>query len=100
MKIIEQYHDVPADQQNCSLAIGNFDGVHKGHQVVLEAAMSVAQKNKICAGVMVFEPHPRVFFQPQRHLFRLTSPKPSSNCSKRSVSTWLPSCRLMRPWQG
>ncbi|MCF6199410.1 MAG: bifunctional riboflavin kinase/FAD synthetase [Hyphomicrobiaceae bacterium] len=75
MKIIEQYHDVPADQQNCSLAIGNFDGVHKGHQVVLEAAMSVAQKNKICAGVMVFEPHPRVFFQPQRHLFRLTSPK-------------------------
>ena len=55
------------------MAIGNFDGVHRGHKEVLATARSVAQKKKICAGVMAFEPHPRVFFQPQRHLFRLTS---------------------------
>ena len=73
MKIIRNYHNVPADQQGCALAIGNFDGVHRGHQKVLEAALNIAAAQNIPAGVMAFEPHPRVFFQPQRPLFRLTS---------------------------
>ena len=73
MELLEQYHDVPASLQGCSLAIGNFDGVHKGHQKVLSTAMQVASDQGIPSGVMAFEPHPRVFFQPQRHLFRLTS---------------------------
>ena len=73
MDILNQYHDVPTRNQGCSLAIGNFDGVHRGHQEVLTTAMNVASQNSAPAGVMAFEPHPRVFFQPQRHLFRLTS---------------------------
>lgn len=73
MDIINQYENVPATQKGCSLAIGNFDGVHRGHQEVLATAMKVASEKGIPSGVMAFEPHPRVFFQPQRHLFRLTS---------------------------
>lgn len=73
MDTIYQYHDVPAQLKGCSLAIGNFDGVHRGHQEVLSTAMNEATKHGIPSGVMAFEPHPRVFFQPQRHLFRLTS---------------------------
>jgi riboflavin kinase / FMN adenylyltransferase len=73
MDIINQYENVPAAQKGCSLAIGNFDGVHRGHQEVLATAMKVASEKGIPSGVMAFEPHPRVFFQPQRHLFRLTS---------------------------
>ncbi len=73
MDVIEQYKNVPPRLRGCSLAIGNFDGVHKGHQEVLATAMTVAKQKGISSGVMAFEPHPRVFFQPQRPLFRLTS---------------------------
>ncbi len=73
MELLKQYRNVPVPQQGCSLAIGNFDGVHKGHQKVLATAMQVASDQGIPSGVMAFEPHPRVFFQPQRPLFRLTS---------------------------
>jgi len=54
------------------LAIGNFDGVHRGHQAVLEAALGAAREAGSAAGVMVFEPHPRQYFKPEEPLFRLT----------------------------
>jgi riboflavin kinase/FMN adenylyltransferase len=73
MDVINQYLDVPPRQKGGSLAIGNFDGVHRGHQEVLATARKIATVQAIPSGVMAFEPHPRVFFQPQRHLFRLTS---------------------------
>ncbi len=73
MKIIDRYENVAESDKGCSLAIGNFDGVHRGHQEVLAAALRVAGEQNIPSGVMAFEPHPRVFFQPQRPLFRLTS---------------------------
>lgn len=72
MQIIERHDQVPAELRGSALAIGNFDGVHRGHQKVLEVALEHARAAGIAAGVMVFEPHPRVFFQPKRPLFRLT----------------------------
>ena len=54
------------------LALGNFDGVHRGHRVVIEAARARAAKLGTPAGVLTFEPHPRTFFDPQEPLFRLT----------------------------
>ncbi len=54
------------------LAIGNFDGIHRGHQGVLEVARNIASDNGVAVAAMVFEPHPRAFFQPGRNLFRLT----------------------------
>ncbi|HUC51159.1 MAG TPA: bifunctional riboflavin kinase/FAD synthetase [Xanthobacteraceae bacterium] len=53
-------------------AIGNFDGVHRGHKAVIAAAQKRAAELKRPAAVLTFEPHPRVFFNPGEKLFRLT----------------------------
>src|SRR6201996_2720937 len=54
------------------VAIGNFDGVHRGHRAVIGAAMNRAKGLGKPAAVMTFEPHPRAFFKPEQPLFRLT----------------------------
>jgi len=54
------------------LAMGNFDGVHRGHRAVIAAAMKRAQGLSKRAAVLTFEPHPRAFFHPGEPLFRLT----------------------------
>ena len=54
------------------VAIGNFDGVHKGHQAVLGAAMARAASLGRPSVALTFEPHPRQFFQPEKPLFRLS----------------------------
>jgi len=54
------------------LAMGNFDGVHRGHQAVIAAAIDRARGFGKPAGVLTFEPHPRDFFNPSEPLFRLT----------------------------
>ena len=48
------------------VAIGNFDGVHRGHRAVIGMAMERAQAAHRPAAVLTFEPHPRTFFQPGR----------------------------------
>jgi riboflavin kinase/FMN adenylyltransferase len=53
-------------------AIGNFDGVHRGHRAVLVAAMTRARSLGARAAALTFEPHPRAFFRPDVPLFRLT----------------------------
>ncbi|BCH66927.1 riboflavin biosynthesis protein [Agrobacterium vitis] len=54
------------------VAIGNFDGVHRGHQSVLERALELARQRGVPALVLTFEPHPRAVFTPQDPVFRLT----------------------------
>ncbi len=54
------------------LAIGNFDGVHRGHRAVIAVALERAGRLKKPAAVLTFEPHPRAFFRPGEPLFRLT----------------------------
>jgi riboflavin kinase / FMN adenylyltransferase len=54
------------------LAMGNFDGVHRGHRAVIAAALKRAREFDRPAGVLTFEPHPRAFFHPGEPLFRLT----------------------------
>jgi riboflavin kinase/FMN adenylyltransferase len=56
-----------------SLALGNFDGVHRGHQAVIAAAIDHAAAHGQSAGAVVFEPHPRQVFQPAAPPFRLQS---------------------------
>jgi riboflavin kinase/FMN adenylyltransferase len=73
MEILRSYSDVAAELRGSVLAIGNFDGVHRGHQAVLRAAIDTARAAGAIASVMVFEPHPRQFFAPEKPLFRLTS---------------------------
>lgn len=54
------------------VAIGNFDGVHRGHQSVLRRALDEAEALGIPALVLTFEPHPRTVFRPDQPVFRLT----------------------------
>jgi riboflavin kinase / FMN adenylyltransferase len=54
------------------LAMGNFDGVHLGHQAVIARALDCAKRLGKPAAVLTFEPHPRAFFKPDEPLFRLT----------------------------
>lgn len=73
MEVIRRWRDVPPALQRASVAIGNFDGVHMGHRAVLDAAKVAARPGGRPAGVVVFEPHPRKFFRPEKPLFLLTS---------------------------
>ena len=64
--------DLPAEAQGAVLAIGNFDGVHIGHQQVIGDARALAEAKNAPLGVMLFDPHPQQFFAPDAPPFRLT----------------------------
>jgi riboflavin kinase / FMN adenylyltransferase len=65
--------DAPGDPlRGAFVAIGNFDGVHRGHRAVIATAMARARGLGRPAAVLTFEPHPRAFFHPDEPLFRLT----------------------------
>lgn len=65
---------LPARLRGGVVAIGNFDGVHRGHQAVLERALAEARRRGVPALVLTFEPHPRKLFRPDTPLFVLTPP--------------------------
>ena len=69
MQIIRDFQFVEPEDRGASVAIGNFDGVHLGHQSVIELARSAAPD--VPLGVMTFEPHPREYFAPDAPPFRL-----------------------------
>lgn len=65
---------LPAALAHPVLAIGNFDGVHRGHAALIAAARRLGEGLGRPAAVLTFDPHPRAFFQPGSALFRLTPP--------------------------
>jgi riboflavin kinase / FMN adenylyltransferase len=73
MRILEGISDCPDYASGAALAIGNFDGVHRGHRVVIKSAIEAARQLVVPSGVMIFEPHPREYFKPDEPHFRLTS---------------------------
>jgi hypothetical protein len=73
MEIVRFFRNVPEKLKGAALAIGNFDGVHRGHQKVLGEAIAIAKREGRRSGAVVFEPHPREFFAPETPFFRLTS---------------------------
>jgi len=66
--------EAPADHalDGAVVAIGNFDGVHRGHRAVIAAVLARAKALGRAAAALTFEPHPRSFFRPNEPLFRLT----------------------------
>jgi len=72
MKIIQNGTCLKDDYRQAVLAIGNFDGVHRGHQAVLKQTQQIAKASGRPFGAIVFEPHPRTFFNPDKPVFRLT----------------------------
>jgi len=73
MRIFRHYTDLPEDARGCVVAIGNFDGIHKGHQVVINEAGSIARATGKPWAVMSFEPHPDALFKPDCEPFRLST---------------------------
>ncbi|MCO4318670.1 bifunctional riboflavin kinase/FAD synthetase [Phyllobacterium sp. 21LDTY02-6] len=63
---------LPGHLRNAVVAIGNFDGVHRGHQAVLEKALEAAGASGRASLVLTFEPHPRSVFVPDQPVDRLT----------------------------
>lgn len=74
MEILRASDPTPAAWRGVSLALGNFDGVHLGHQSVLNAARETGALIGAPVAAAVFEPHPRSFFNPNSPPFRLQSP--------------------------
>ena len=74
--VVRDALDMPAPPNDALsgavLALGNFEGVHRGHRVVIDAALARARERRRPAAAMTFEPHPRVFFNPGTSVFRLT----------------------------
>ncbi len=61
------------DTKPIAVTIGNFDGVHLGHQALLDELRQLARQRGLQTAVVIFEPHPREFFTPQQAPVRLTS---------------------------
>ena len=64
----------PEELKGGIVAIGNFDGVHRGHRAVLDAALGLGHGTHHPVFAMSFEPHPRTVFNPSRPVYRLTPP--------------------------
>ena len=64
---------IPKRYRNSAIAVGNFDGVHRGHQKVFKQAKRYAKKNKIKFGVLTFTPLPLMFFNRNIKNYRLVS---------------------------
>lgn len=72
MQIINKINDLTATSRSAAVALGNFDGIHLGHQAVIGEACRLAREKGVPAAVMTFDPHPRKYFRPNDRLFELT----------------------------
>ena len=76
MRTFTTWTELPNDARGATAAIGNFDGVHLGHQSVIDQARNAADAP---LGVVTFEPHPREVFAPTAPPFRLMSAATKAN---------------------
>ncbi|QUS36898.1 bifunctional riboflavin kinase/FAD synthetase [Falsirhodobacter algicola] len=74
MTIHRDWRNIPAGARGASVAMGNFDGLHLGHQAVLDLARTAAP-----LGIVTFEPHPREVFAPDLAPFRLMNAEARAN---------------------
>ena len=79
MRIIRDHSFVDPADRGASAAIGNFDGVHLGHQSVSDLARQAGANIGAPLGILTFEPHPREFFAPDAPPFRLMGPEARAN---------------------
>jgi riboflavin kinase/FMN adenylyltransferase len=72
MRLLRAHEPIPREFLHAVVAIGNFDGLHRGHQELLAVARDQAERSGKPWGIVTFEPHPRSFFKPGEPVFRLT----------------------------
>src|SRR5262249_14393765 len=71
IRVIRGWKDLTPFDRGAAVAMGNFDGVHKGHQYVIELAAQAARELGAPLGVITLDPHPRVYHRPNEPAFRL-----------------------------
>jgi len=74
MQLIESLDKLTDTLKGHVIAIGNFDGVHRGHRALLDETKKIAAEKNLEFGVLTFEPHPRILFRPDEPPFRITPP--------------------------
>lgn len=74
VEIVTDWRGLPAELRGAAVAIGAFDGVHRGHQAVIAEARAAADRLGAPLAVVSFDPHPRRWFQPDAAPFRLMTP--------------------------
>ena len=75
MKTLQTYAGLEAADKGAVIALGNFDGLHRGHQAVIKRAHEIADEIGAPLGIGLFRPHPYRFFKPDAAPFRLMSPR-------------------------
>jgi riboflavin kinase/FMN adenylyltransferase len=80
MRVFRHFENVVPEARRAVVAVGNFDGVHRGHQAVIGEARRTARKLGAPHAVLTFEPHPRSVFQPDAPPFRLTPLRMKAHC--------------------
>ena len=73
IRVIKSLSEIDKDVWNTVAAVGNFDGVHLGHQKIIEQAKMLAKRLGTVPSILTFEPHPRVLFQTDGIPFRLST---------------------------
>lgn len=73
--VLDLARPVPATLRGAVIALGNFDGVHRGHAALAQAALALAGPLGAPVAALTFEPHPRSVFRPEEPVFRLTPPQ-------------------------
>tara|TARA_B100001059_G_scaffold185862_1_gene187675 strand:- start:1033 stop:2004 length:972 start_codon:yes stop_codon:yes gene_type:complete len=73
MRLIRGLYNIPSDFSGCVATIGNFDGVHLGHQAILQQLKKQGAEHQLPTVVMMFEPQPREFFAPDQAPARLAN---------------------------
>ena len=74
MKTLQTFTDLAPEDKGAVIALGNFDGLHRGHQAVIAEAKAIADRLNAPLGIGLFRPHPFRFFKPEAPPFRLMSP--------------------------
>jgi riboflavin kinase / FMN adenylyltransferase len=74
VRVIHGWTNLAASDRGAALAMGTFDGVHRGHQKVIGLAAEAARTLGAPLGVITFDPHPRAYFRPNEPAFRLMKP--------------------------
>ena len=90
MKIYNLNTESDFDQKKLCLSIGNFDGIHKGHQHIIKEVLRVADENALQSAILSFNPHPKKFFKKFNECFNIITKEKKLNFIKKfAVSIYL-----------
>ena len=70
---MQVFRHLPAANAACAVTIGNYDGLHLGHQKILETLIFESKKRNLETAVITFDPHPKEFFSPASAPVRIIS---------------------------